>query len=78
MSQNPSLPKGDVQRWTAKRKAAVVVDLIRGKTTAADAARLHGLIRFRIRGQGSSPATSPASMDRWLVPPSFPALGPTG
>lgn len=43
MAQNPSLPEGDVQRWTAKRKAAVVLDLIRGKTTAADAARQHGL-----------------------------------
>lgn len=43
MTQNPSLPEGDVQRWTAKRKAAVVLDLIRGKTTAADAARQHGL-----------------------------------
>ena len=43
MSQTPSIPEGDVQRWTAKRKAAVVVDLIRGKTTAADAARQHGL-----------------------------------
>ena len=43
MSQTPSLPEGDVQRWTAKRKVAVVVDLIRGKTTAADAAQQHGL-----------------------------------
>lgn len=43
MSQPPSLPEGDVQRWTAKRKAAVVLDLIRGKTTPPDAARQHGL-----------------------------------
>ncbi|WP_373467348.1 helix-turn-helix domain-containing protein [Geothrix sp. 21YS21S-4] len=28
---------------TAKRKAAVVLDLIKGKITAADAARQHGL-----------------------------------
>ena len=28
------------KRWTAKRKAAVVLDLIKGKTTAAEIARL--------------------------------------
>jgi|SRR5688500_9468833 transposase-like protein len=33
----------DVQRWTAKRKAAVVIDLLKGKTTAAEVARLHDL-----------------------------------
>jgi transposase-like protein len=33
----------DVQRWTAKRKAAVVIDLIKGKTTAAEVARQHAL-----------------------------------
>ena len=44
MSQTQPLSEGDVQRWTAKRKAAVVLDLIRGKTTTADAARQHGLI----------------------------------
>lgn len=33
----------DVQRWTAKRKAAVVLDLIKGKTTAAETARQHDL-----------------------------------
>lgn len=34
---------GEVQRWTAKRKAAVVLDLIKGKTTAAETARQHDL-----------------------------------
>lgn len=43
MSKPQIIPDGDIQRWTAKRKAAVVLDLIRGKTTAADAARQHGL-----------------------------------
>ena len=33
----------DIQRWTAKRKAAVVLDLIRGKSTSAEVARQHGL-----------------------------------
>jgi transposase-like protein len=32
----------DVQRWTAKRKAAAVLDMIKGKTTAAQLARQHG------------------------------------
>jgi transposase-like protein len=33
----------DVQRWTAKRRAALVLSLLKGETTAADAARRHGL-----------------------------------
>ena len=33
----------DIQRWTAKRKAAVVLDLLAGKTTSAEVARSHGL-----------------------------------
>ena len=33
----------EVQRWTAKRRAALVLSLLRGETTAADAARRHGL-----------------------------------
>ena len=32
-----------IQRWTAKRRAALVLSLLRGETTAADAARRHGL-----------------------------------
>ncbi|MEY3231862.1 MAG: hypothetical protein RL689_1951 [Planctomycetota bacterium] len=31
------------QRWTAGRKAAIVLDLIKGKVTAADVARQHDL-----------------------------------
>lgn len=34
---------GEIQRWTAGRKAAIVLDVIKGRTTPADAARLHGL-----------------------------------
>ena len=33
----------DVKRWTAKRKSAVVLDLIKGKTSAVDVARKHDL-----------------------------------
>lgn len=47
MSQ-PEPPGGEVQRWTAKRKAALVLDLVRGKITPADAARQHRLTAAEI------------------------------
>lgn len=34
---------GDVKRWTAKRRTALVLEILQGKTTAAEAARRHGL-----------------------------------
>ena len=33
----------DVKRWTAKRKAALILDLIKGTTTVAQAARTYDL-----------------------------------
>lgn len=33
----------EIQRWTAKRRKEVVLELLRGQTTAAEAARKHGL-----------------------------------
>jgi len=33
----------DVQRWTAKRRAALVVSILRGETSAQEAARKHDL-----------------------------------
>jgi transposase-like protein len=33
----------DIQRWTAKRRAALVMSILKGETTAAEAARRHGL-----------------------------------
>lgn len=33
----------DVQRWTAKRRTALVVSILRGETSAPEAARSHGL-----------------------------------
>ncbi len=42
-SKAQSGQQDDVKRWTAKRKSAVVLDLIKGKTTAADVARKHDL-----------------------------------
>ena len=33
----------EVQRWTAKRRSALVIGLLKGETTVAEAARRHGL-----------------------------------
>jgi len=33
----------EVQRWTAKRRAALVISLLKGETTVVEAARRHGL-----------------------------------
>jgi hypothetical protein len=32
-----------IERWTAKRRVALVVSILKGETSAAEAARLHGL-----------------------------------
>jgi transposase-like protein len=34
---------GDVQRWTAKRRSALIVSIMKGETTMQEAARKHGL-----------------------------------
>ena len=33
----------DIKRWTAKRKTALVLDIIQGKTTVAEASRTYDL-----------------------------------
>ncbi len=33
----------EAQRWTAKRRAALVISLLKGETTVVEAARRHGL-----------------------------------
>jgi len=33
-----------IERWTAKRRVAVVVSILKGETSAAEAARPHGLM----------------------------------
>jgi transposase len=38
-----SEPPEDVQCWTAKRRAALVVSILRGETSAQEAARKHDL-----------------------------------
>lgn len=34
-----TLMEDDIKRWTAKRKAALVLDIIQGKTTVSEASR---------------------------------------
>ena len=36
-------PPEDIKRWTARRKAAAIMEIIKGKTTAAEIARSHDL-----------------------------------
>ena len=40
----------EVKRWTASRKAAVSVDIIKGKTTAVEVARKHALTVSEVEG----------------------------
>ncbi|MCF7767463.1 DUF1153 domain-containing protein [Achromobacter pulmonis] len=42
----------DIKRWTAKRKGALVLDIIQGKTTVAEASRQYDL--------------SPSEVERWV------------
>ncbi len=39
-----------INRWTAKRKTALVVEIIQGKTTVAEASRAYGLSPSEIEG----------------------------
>ncbi len=39
----PEEADGDVKRWTARRRAALVLSILRGETSASEAARQHGL-----------------------------------
>ena len=41
--KDPKRQEDEVQRWTAKRRAALVTSLIRGETSIQEAARKHGL-----------------------------------
>jgi transposase-like protein len=40
----------EIKRWTAKRKSALVVEILQGKTTVAEASRLHDLPPSEIEG----------------------------
>ncbi len=39
-----------IKRWTAKRKTALVLEIIQGKTTVAEASRAHDLSPSEIEG----------------------------
>ena len=36
-------PPEDIKRWTARRKTVAIMEIIKGKTTAAELARSHDL-----------------------------------
>ena len=38
-----TLMEDEIKRWTARRKAALVLEVIQGKTTVAEASRAHDL-----------------------------------
>ncbi|GCB06786.1 DUF1153 domain-containing protein [Ralstonia sp. SET104] len=40
----------DIKRWTAKRKSALVLDIMQGKTTVAEASRAYDLSPSQIEG----------------------------
>ncbi|CAJ6228403.1 DUF1153 domain-containing protein [Burkholderia pseudomallei] len=42
----------DIKRWTARRKSALVLDIIQGKTTVAEASRAYDL--------------SPSEIENWV------------
>ena len=43
MSKQEKKDESEVQRWTAKRRQALVLSILKGETTAVQAARKHGL-----------------------------------
>ena len=40
----------DIKRWTARRKSALVLDIIQGKTTVAEASRTYDLWPSEVEG----------------------------
>ncbi len=47
-----TLMEDDIKRWTAKRKTALVLDIIQGKTTVSEASRTYDL--------------SPSEVEQWV------------
>jgi hypothetical protein len=43
MSDEQTNNEETLERWTAKRRSALVIEILRGDTTAAEAARKHAL-----------------------------------
>ncbi len=46
----PKLGKKEIKRWTAKRKSALVLEIIQGKTTVAEASRAYDLSPSDVEG----------------------------
>ena len=42
--------RSSIKRWTAKRKSALVIELIQGKTTVAEASRAYDLALSEVEG----------------------------
>lgn len=42
----------EIKRWTARRKSALVLEIIQGKTTVAEASRVHDLATLGDRTLG--------------------------
>ena len=42
----------EIKRWTARRKSALVLEIIQGKTTVAEASRAFDSASFRARTAG--------------------------
>ena len=40
----------DIKRWTAKRKSALVIEIIQGKATVAESSRTYDLAPSEIEG----------------------------
>ena len=45
----------DIKRWTAKRKAALVMEIIQGKTTVSEASRSFDIAPSEIEEWGNRP-----------------------
>ena len=57
-----------IKRWTAKRKTALVVEIIQGKTTVAEASRAYDLSPSRSRAGSMMPSgawRTPYGRTRW-------------
>ena len=47
-----TLMDDEIKRWTARRKSALVLEIIQGKTTVAEASRAHDL--------------APSELEKWI------------
>jgi hypothetical protein len=64
----------DVQRWTAKRRVALVLSIVRGETSGAEAARRHGLTVAEIEDwqeRFAAGAENALRAARWISPTSI-------